>query len=361
MVPRVSVLMSVFNGERSVRNAVDSILAQTFTDFEFIIVDDGSIDRTPRILDEYNDPRIVRLTNRTNLGLPASLNRGLRMARGEFLARMDADDWSVRERLERQVTFMDDNPALGLLGTQVWDVDADGHEYVTEYPQGDIELRWELLFQNAFWHPSVMVRLAILRQVGDYSTDHACSQDYELWARMMRVCHIANLPEPFVRYRRGDKESITVKWSERQLENAKWVSNNLIRQTLGGVALNEKRMDGLRSFHRGCFDFGEDVRVVASDWLALWRSFCHSNKAIRSQRSNAFHRLEQTVEKQLIDCAWRWAISDLGPDAWQASGELVLWSLRNWPKPLRSRRGVKILVMHAIARQLPVRMNQWNR
>ena len=115
--PKISVVMPVYNGERFLREAVDSILNQTYKDFEFIIIDDGSTDQTSAILDTYQDPRIVRLTHPTNLGLVRSLNDGIAIARGEYIARMEADDWCLRDRYEKNGRFLDSHQEIMVLGT----------------------------------------------------------------------------------------------------------------------------------------------------------------------------------------------------------------------------------------------------
>src|SRR5258707_849690 len=126
MSPRVSVVMSVYNGEKYLGEAVDSILAQTFTDFEFIIIDDGSEDRSPELIEAYVDSRISFLRNEKNVGLTRSLNKGLQVASGEYIARMDCDDVSLPDRFAKQVAFMDANSGVGACGTWALDIDGAG-------------------------------------------------------------------------------------------------------------------------------------------------------------------------------------------------------------------------------------------
>jgi len=130
--PKVTVLMPVYNGERYLNEAVDSILGQTFTDFEFLIIDDASTDKTPEILRSYDDPRIRVVTNEENLGLSKSLNKGLALARGEFIARMDADDVSYPYRLQVQHEFMTQHPGAGVIGSWAEYIDRKG-EIVHRY------------------------------------------------------------------------------------------------------------------------------------------------------------------------------------------------------------------------------------
>ena len=200
-MPRVSVLMSVYNGECYLRDAVDSILSQTFTDFEFIIVDDGSTDGTVQILDSYSDPRIVRINNEKNLGLAASLNIGIDRAQGEYIARMDADDVSLPTRLLEQIRYLEKVNTVGVLGTPVVFIDEDGVRIAeSEQPPDHNRSVWTLIFGNPFIHPTIMARRILLTQVGGYRLNGP-AQDRELWIRLIRNTRYANLCDPLLLYR----------------------------------------------------------------------------------------------------------------------------------------------------------------
>ncbi len=202
-VPQVSVVMAVYNGEKYLRQALESILHQTFTDFEFIIVDDGSTDTTPAILDAYRDPRIVRLRNVRNLGLAGALNRGLEVARGRYIARQDADDLSYPTRLEQEVAFLEAHPQVGLLGTTYDVMDAEGHWVGRVSPPTDNEtLQRALVRHNCFGHGSVMMRREVLCRVGGYAADMPAVQDYELYLRLAECAELANLAKPLYAWRR---------------------------------------------------------------------------------------------------------------------------------------------------------------
>jgi glycosyltransferase involved in cell wall biosynthesis len=125
-MPRISVVMSVYNGEKYLRQAIESILQQTYTDFEFIIIDDGSTDSSREIIQSYDDKRIRLVINEQNIGLTKSLNKGIRLAKGEFIARMDADDISLPQRFEKQVAYLDSHPEVGVLGTYANIIDHRG-------------------------------------------------------------------------------------------------------------------------------------------------------------------------------------------------------------------------------------------
>jgi len=201
-IPRVSVVMSVYNGERYLRDAVDSILGQTFADFEFIIVNDGSNDRTEEILTSYREER-VKLIVQQNQGLAKALNNAIRIAEGEFIARMDADDVSRSNRIERQVEFMQAHPECVCLGTNVTIMDEQGENlYTTDLPLNDSSIRVALMHQNPFVHGSVMYRKQTFSKVGGYHEEikHYIEDDL-LWLDFASQGEFGVLAEPLYCYR----------------------------------------------------------------------------------------------------------------------------------------------------------------
>ena len=202
--PKVTVLMPAYNGEKYLREAIDSILSQTFRDFEFLIINDGSTDATVEIINSYTDHRVRLVHNDANLGLIATLNKGLDMARGEFVARQDADDISHPTRLEKQISFMDSHPEVVLLGTQVHYIDQYGKKYNSygEYKaRGELAIRWQLIFDNPFAHSSVMMRTGIVRDIGGYDEHFLACEDYDLWSRLVYAHSADNLKEALLYYR----------------------------------------------------------------------------------------------------------------------------------------------------------------
>jgi glycosyl transferase family 2 len=201
--PRVSVVLSVYNGAVDLPKAIDTILAQTFSDFELIAINDGSTDGSAAVLDGVRDPR-VRVINQNNLGFPAALNRGIALARGRYIGRQDHDDWAKPTRLEKQVAFLDSNPDCAMVGTraEIWVGDRKtkrAHDHPTE----NATLQFELLFDNPFVHSSMLLRKSALEVIGPYTTDPARQppEDYELWSRIARRYKVANLPERLTIYR----------------------------------------------------------------------------------------------------------------------------------------------------------------
>ncbi len=203
MDPVVSVILPVYNCPRYVGRAVESILAQTYTDFELIVIDDGSEDETLAVVSRYTDPRI-RLLTQANRGLAGALNRGIELARGRYIGRQDQDDVAFPERLARQVAFMDAHPDCALVGTwaEIWRED-ERTKRTHAFPSDNADLKFRLLLDNLFVHSSVMVRRAALDRIGVYCTDPGRQppEDYELWSRIAREYDVANLPEVLQVYR----------------------------------------------------------------------------------------------------------------------------------------------------------------
>jgi len=199
--PRVTVLMPVYNGESFLRDAIDSVLAQTFADFELLVIDDGSTDGSVGIVRSYADPRIRLLQNPANLKLVATLNRGLKEARGELIARMDADDISLPARLGKQVAFMDGHPEVGACGAWV-ETFGEREGDVWDYPTDPDTIRCTLLFRSVIAHPTVMLRRERFDPAGlRYDARYPQAEDFQLWQRAGNHFPLANLGEVLVRYR----------------------------------------------------------------------------------------------------------------------------------------------------------------
>lgn len=201
--PLVSVLLPVYNGGAYLKKALDSLLSQTFENFEILAINDGSTDESASILNAINDPRLF-VYHQNNMGLAATLNRGLSLARGALVARQDQDDLSRPERLGKQVSHLQSNHDCILLGTaaEIWvgdEVSERAHDHPTEHEL----LSFDLLFNNPFVHSSVMMRRDAVLSAGGYTTDKTRQppEDYELWSRLARVGQVANLAERLLVYR----------------------------------------------------------------------------------------------------------------------------------------------------------------
>jgi len=199
-VPLVSVLLSVHNGSQYVGASVESVLRQTVSDLELVVVDDASTDDTPAVLAAQEDPRLVVLRNAARAGLASSLNRALDEAKGRYVARLDADDVALPERLARQLARISATPPVGAVGSAVLDLDeSDRLGALHRNPVGPLGVRWLALFGSPFFHPTVLVDRTLLDEHGlRYDPEFAESEDYDLWTRLLRFCDGANLDEPLV-------------------------------------------------------------------------------------------------------------------------------------------------------------------
>lgn len=217
--PRVSVVMAVHDGERYIGAAVDSVLTQKFRDLELIVVDDGSTDRSAEIVREHADPRVRLIANGRNLGLAPSLNVGLAEARGEFVARLDADDVAMPQRLAEQVAFMEARPEVALLGSWYTEMAADGTPGAQcRLPTRHWDLRWHLCLYTPFAHSAMLWRRALVaEQIGQYDERLAYSMDFDFWRRIAERLDVANVPESLL-YLRAHEHSMTSTYGERARE-----------------------------------------------------------------------------------------------------------------------------------------------
>lgn len=202
-VSALSVILPVYNGQEYLAEAIDSVLSQSYRDFELIIIDDGSSDGSAAIIEKLSDPR-VRSFRQSNNGLPATLNRGISLARGKYIARQDQDDVCLRLRFEKQVNYLDGNPNVGMVGAgaEIW-VGNERTSRLLQHPKNNESLKFGLLFDNHFVHSSIMIRRSVFENVGGYAEDASRQppEDYELWSRVMRKYQLSNLPEVLMAYR----------------------------------------------------------------------------------------------------------------------------------------------------------------
>jgi len=220
--PLVSVVMSVYNGEKYLREAIESILNQTLVDFEFIIINDGSSDDTLKIIKSYSDPRIV-LISRKNKGLVVSLNEGIQKSRGKYIARMDADDVSMAKRLERQVRFLELNPKAVLCGTSFIEIDEVGNRIQDiDVPTTNDLICQELTARCTFAHGSTLFLRSSAISAGLYRAKDYPAEDYALWLRLSRLGEVGNLSNKLFQYRIVS-QSISRTNNAEQIKKAKSV------------------------------------------------------------------------------------------------------------------------------------------
>lgn len=277
--PLVSVVMPVYNGEQYLREAIDSILTQTYRNFELIIIDDGSTDRSAAIIEEYRqiDDRVLVQKHSKNQGVVSSLNRGIRLARGDYLARMDADDISFPDRLYEQCRFLDAHNDIGIVGTSAIIIN-ERNKKIGFYPvyNDDFGIRWTLLFYPPFIHPTVMIRRKILLE-NDlfYSNSYEYIEDYELWTRLLLFTKGANLEKPLFYYR-INPESVTSKNKNHQIQNQIPISRNTICTLVPNSKLTKHEIINLCTeliIHRSYKNKGKNRGIIAMTYLDLWDSF----------------------------------------------------------------------------------------
>lgn len=227
VLPKISVLLPVYNAEKYVKSAVDSILNQSFEDFELLILNDGSTDTSLSILESFNDKRIRIITNPMNLGLIATLNNGLKESKGQYIARMDADDIAFSSRFEKQVRFLDDHPDYVVVGsnTHVFgEVEKD-----TDLWEEDEMIRVAIYFENPFAHPSTMFRNEIIQQHSiQYNPDHLHAEDWSFWYELLKHGKGKNLKESLLKYRL-EGQNITVKNHSGLKERIEIVYRHLLK------------------------------------------------------------------------------------------------------------------------------------
>ena len=261
--PKVTVLMSAYNAESFINEAVDSVLKQTFSDFEFLIFEDKSTDTTLELLQSFKDSRIRLIVNEENQGLTKNLAQGVLMAQGEYIARMDADDVCLPERLQTQFSYLEQNPDISVLGTAVTFFDGTGWEFVAHQPLGHEEIKCTLLYGFTMLHPSVTFRKADFQAHDlNYDPHFRVSQDHDLWTRAIRKLRFANLYQPLLKMREhSGKIGNTRKSLQQDL------SNEIRKRQLDelGVSFTEKEFEA--------FDFSmasiQDITNSAAEIQSL--------------------------------------------------------------------------------------------
>ena len=278
--PKVTVLMSVYNAEDNVSSAIKSILNQTFADFEFLIIDDGSTDRTGEVINSFNDSRICYFKNAINLGLTKSLNFGLSRARGEFIARIDADDLAAPLRLEKQIEKIE---ACGyvLVGSWSYVIDTNGCIVGRLNPLVDPDrISFKLFFSNSFIHSSCLFSACAAKALGGYDEKHVYAQDFDLWYRLSRVGKVFNIPEYLCYWRITPSGISNVKRSS-QIKAARNIAFRNQRDLLG-VSVDNCFLCYLNSFYGlnepfelkyNRKDFTELVDAISKSSLGYSRCF----------------------------------------------------------------------------------------
>lgn len=318
--PRISVVMPVYNGEQFLRAAIESILNQSYKNFEFIIVDDGSVDSTATIIQNYqaDDPRITAVHLPTNSGLISALNLGLNQAKGEYIARADADDIYFPQRFERQLEVFEQNPNLALLGSSAYTIDADGQvKGEISVPSRSGLIKWRMIFGNPFIHSSMMMRKSVIAKYNFYTPgcDHA--EDYDLWSRVCLREVVDNLQEPLMQYRIwGNSISLTKQSEQAQLSN--YISQRQVIHYLGkpvpdniALGLRYTKFDKQGKAPENV----QEIREIENLLLELYAAFIKitdlseaERRAVATDLAMRYHQLAYTSSKISLSNAIRLSI-----------------------------------------------------
>ena len=257
-MPEISVVIPTYNRAGLVREALLSVLHQTFQDFEVIVVDDGSTDNTREQVVSFQEDDRVTYIYQENQGPSEARNTGIRASKGKYVALLDDDDIALPQRLERQFNFLERNKNCALLGTACHEINEDESILRTiQLPSTDIEIRWTLLFNSSFVHSSVMLRKEALLAVGSYISDdkYSCVDDYELWSRLSRHYQAANLPEVLLKYRKNPLGISIVKREIQEKQSILVSAQNI-------SALLERTVDN---------DNAEKLRLLYTGNITAWR------------------------------------------------------------------------------------------
>ncbi len=293
-MPTISIILPVYNAESYVSTAVKSILEQTFEDFELIAIDDASSDASLDVLKSFNDPRVKVIANEINCGLSTTLNRGLELASGDFIARMDHDDIAVPGRLSEQLSYFDRNPSIDVCGS--WVQTFGGSSRVLKYPLGNAEIEASLLFGNVICHPTVMFRRKIVLEHGfRYSPDFEYAEDYDFWTSMLGKVRYANIPQVLLNYRLHP-EQMTSKSMHRHELAATRVFSRIVEKLGISASKEELSLHCAIGFHKKT----EIINNISG--VEQWLLRLHAaNKRIRLFDENAFDRV--LVKKWTESCA----------------------------------------------------------
>jgi glycosyltransferase involved in cell wall biosynthesis len=288
----VSVVMSVYNSAAHLCEAIDSILNQTYQNFEFIIINDGSTDESLNMIQSYQDKRIRLIDNSENKGLIYSLNKGFEMAMGKYIARMDADDISLPERLEKQVAFMEAQKQIGVCTCDYTQFSARSSKTYLAWEKHD-EMLAQLLFNSCLVHPSLLIRKESLNALNTYfDSNFLHAEDYELWTRLILKCKFSKVPEVLFEYRLHENQ-VSQKHKTVQMESANKVRAALLSRL--GFTYQANDFDILCKLGNSQII---ESHLELNQLLNLMRKLMQQNKTSNVIDTNVF---EKTLNKYWYD------------------------------------------------------------
>jgi glycosyltransferase involved in cell wall biosynthesis len=293
--PRVSVILPVYNAERFLARAIESILAQQFTDFELIVIDDGSTDRSAEVIAQFKDRRVIHVTQQ-NIGLARTLNKAISMSHGALIARHDNDDLSHPQRLMKQVEAFGKYPELVLLGTAARIVDENGRDTGRQHvhPLSNHALRFHLLFDNPFVHTSVMLRREAFDRAGGYPESRDVFEDFALWSKISEQGTIMNLPDILVDYR--EVQSGMSRTDEDYFKKVSNQSRKNIEQLYPQANSGElSRFSELLHIPNGEIYGDEDYKKAVAFLRTVSDAFCRVNGTSEKAIHQVFHFIKSRL------------------------------------------------------------------
>jgi len=338
--PLVSVIMPVYNSEKFLQAAVESVLDQTFTDFELIAIDDGSTDDSGSILADYRqrDERMVILSHSKNQGIVSALNYGLIVGRGKYIACMHADDISQPGRFEKQVAFLETHPEVGILGSAVQVIDTRGQAIGILLKRcDDLGIRWTSLFSNPFMHPTVMLRHSILEAKHlQYQEGMAGVEDLDLWVRLLFYTQAANLAEALLRYRVHPASITSVYNRKDQLAIKSKILFTNAQKQLGDFLLTREQIELVSEAVMGNPDIRRE-RAHASDiYLQTWQAFVKvhpSNPGLNSLQTDVVITAAKLALYPPFQPGWRKAIRKIS----EIEPKWLLSFIQKFPKMVSTK------------------------
>lgn len=274
--PKVTVLMPVYNAEEFLAEAIESILKQSYRAFEFLIINDGSTDKSESIIKQYaSKDKRIRLISRENKKLIATLNEGIEKASGAYIARMDADDISTRDRLKIEVEYLDKHPEVALVGSNYTIIDESGKSLVTTnvFTHPD-DLKLCLITCNQYGHGSTMFRKSAVEKLGKYDAQALHIEDYDLWIRISQKYQVANIEESLYKWRKTEG-SVTGSNLEFQIQQT-----YKVRDQAFGYFLKNRRKYRMLSFHKSGTDYARRKSTLYRDFAYLYMKKGQTLKAL---------------------------------------------------------------------------------
>jgi glycosyltransferase involved in cell wall biosynthesis len=293
-LPLVSIVLPVFNGEKYLKESLDSVIAQSYQNWELVIINDGSTDGTENLILNYKDERIKYFPNDGNKGIIFSLNRGLRESKGEYIARLDSDDIALPFRIEKQVDFMSGNPDYTLCGTYFKTIDSKGKLLKNvAFPSNNRDAQSYLLLHNCFCHSAIMMRSHIAKDL-QYDEKFQICEDYDLWYRISRLGKILNLPEYATLYRVHDNNMSTRK-SEIMFSHVHKINKRILDDLGIEYTENELHAHSNALCYNASFFTNPEKLQILENWMLKLYSYLKKNG-----HYNAFLCYKILVEKWIV-------------------------------------------------------------